>query len=376
MVGYVKVPAHENEPKASIHTWSGGPHPVRSAEPACGNRTGNGVASVRRLPAPASQGSPSKGTVPPLPLGVVVVWAPCNTPMGRAEVAAVVQHVLQQCGASCLIDIADLIEDDDGRAHILSVLRSDACRAAAAQAPVNTKAVNVTLQVTVPLAPPPPPPTATAAVQVAFAAVPTATVGIATDNSVRNAKVQTARSLYGTATAVQTDSTMHMVDGFTTTESAIGMVDASTDHYLDRVWLGLVHSAVQTEVIGAVVAATDHEQLGAELAASVEAVSAASDRAAAAVDREVQTEADVVLASEYEQLGAQLEALSSRAANLSAQAAEAERKAAEDRTAAAVDRAVAAADREAAAKDRDKHAGVIALQRARLQRREHDWSTS
>ena len=70
---------------------------------------------------------------------------------------------------------------------------------------------------------------------------------------------------------------------------------------MDRVWLGLVHSAVQTEVIGAVVAATDHEQLGAELAASVEAVSA-SDRAAAAVDREVQTEADVVLASEYEQL--------------------------------------------------------------------------
>ena len=51
------------------------------------------------------------------------------------------------------------------------------------------------------------------------------------------------------------------------------------------------------------------------------------------MDREVQTEADVVLASEYEQLGAQLEALSSRAANLSAQAAEAERKAAEDRTA-------------------------------------------
>ena len=375
MVGYVKVPAHENEPKASIHTWSGGLHPVRSAEPACGN--GQRGSQCEAPPCSSLPGVSQQGHSPtPPPGGVVVVWAPCNTPMGRAEVAAVVQHVLQQCGASCLIDIADLIEDDDGRAHILSVLRSDACRAAAAQAPVNTKAVNVTLQVTVPLAPPPPPPTATAAVQVAFAAVPTATVGIATDNSVRNAKVQTARSLYGTATAVQTDSTMHMVDGFTTTESAIGMVDASTDHYLDRVWLGLVHSAVQTEVIGAVVAATDHEQLGAELAASVEAVSAASDRAAAAVDREVQTEADVVLASEYEQLGAQLEALSSRAANLSAQAAEAERKAAEDRTAAAVDRAVAAADREAAAKDRDKHAGVIALQRARLQRREHDWSTS
>ena len=57
-----------------------------------------------------------------------------------------------------------------------------------------------------------------------------------------------------------------------------GGCEHGTDHYLDRVWLGLVHSAVQTEVIGAVVAATDHEQLGAELAASVEAVSAASDR--------------------------------------------------------------------------------------------------
>ena len=297
--------------------------------------------------------------------------------MSRAvEVVAVVQHVLYECGARCLKDIADLIEDEDGRAHIVSVLRSDACRTAAAQAPVNTNAVNVTLRVTVPLAPPPPPPTVQFTLQVDAPAVPTTTVGTATDSfSMRNAQSQTAQWLYGTTSAVQTDAATHsMVDSSTTTEGALGMVDASTDCGLDRLWLGLVHSAVQTEVIGAVVAAADHEQLGAELAAAVEAASA--DRAAAAMDREVQTEADVVLASEYEQLGAQLEALSSRAANLSAQAAEAERKAAEDRTAAAVDRAVAAADREAAAKDRDKHAGVIALQRARLQRREHDWSTS
>ena len=52
------------------------------------------------------------------------------------------------------------------------------------------------------------------------------------------------------------------------------MVDASTDCGLDRLWLGLVHSAVQTDVIGTVVAAADHEQLGAELAAAVEAASA------------------------------------------------------------------------------------------------------
>ena len=55
------------------------------------------------------------------------------------------------------------------------------------------------------------------------------------------------------------------------------MVDASTDCGLDRLWLGLVHSAVQTDVIGAVVAAADHEQLGAELAAAVEAASADKD---------------------------------------------------------------------------------------------------
>ena len=290
--------------------------------------------------------------------------------MSRAEVVAVVQHVLYECGARCLKDIADLIEDEDGRAHILSVLRSDACHATAMQAPVNTAAVNVTLQVTVPLAPPPPPPTVNLMqLQVDAPAVPTTTVGTATDSfSMRNAQSQTAQWLYGTTLAVQTDAATHsMVDGSTTTEGVLGMVDASTDCGLDRLWLGLVHSAVQTEVIGAVVAAADHEQLGAELAAAVEAASA--DRAAAAMDREVQTEEDVVLASDYEQLGAQIAILSSRAI-------EAERRAAEERVAAAADRAVAAADRDGAARDRDKHAGMVELLRARLKAREHDWSTS
>ena len=196
--------------------------------------------------------------------------------MSRAEVVAVVQHVLYECGARCLKDIADLIEDEDGRAHIVSVLRSDACRTAAAQAPVNTNAVNVTLRVTVPLAPPPPPPTVHFTLQVDAPAVPTTTVGTTTDSfSMRNAQSQTAQWLYGTTSAVQTDAATHsMVDSSTTTEGALGMVDASTDCGLDRLWLGLVHSAVQTDVIGAVVAAADHEQLGAELAAAVEAASA------------------------------------------------------------------------------------------------------
>ena len=43
--------------------------------------------------------------------------------MSRAAVVAVVQHVLYECGARCLKDIADLIEDEDGRAHIVSVLK-------------------------------------------------------------------------------------------------------------------------------------------------------------------------------------------------------------------------------------------------------------
>ena len=289
--------------------------------------------------------------------------------MSRAEVVAVVQHVLYECGARCLKDIADLIEDEDGRAPIVSVLRSYACRTVAAQAPVNTNAVNVTLRVTVPPAPPPPPPTVHFTLQVAAPAVPTTTVGTTTDSfSMRNAQSQTAQWLYGTTSAVQTDAATHsMVDSSTTTEGALGMVDASTDCGLDRLWLGLVHSAVQTEVIGAVVAAADHEQLGAELAAAVEAASA--DRAAAAMDREVQTVEDVVLASDYEQLGAQIAILSSRAI-------EAERRAAEERVAAAADRAVAAADRDGAARDRDKHAGMVELLRARLKAREHDWSTS
>ena len=70
------------------------------------------------------------------------------------EVAAVVQHVLERCGAwRRLHDLADQIEDEDGRAGILSLLRSDACRAAAQAAAALDRApaatVNVTLRVVV-----------------------------------------------------------------------------------------------------------------------------------------------------------------------------------------------------------------------------------
>ena len=40
------------------------------------------------------------------------------------EVAAVVQHVFEQCGARRLHDFADLIKDEHGRAGILSLLSS------------------------------------------------------------------------------------------------------------------------------------------------------------------------------------------------------------------------------------------------------------
>jgi len=309
--------------------------------------------------------------------------------MSRAALIALIDHVLLQCGGVTTVgEFAELLNDEH-----CGQLFLDACRSAAAQPPPPFNAappvvVNVMLQVAVPPRPLPPP--ISLVLQIPVPAAPTATVGIATDRiSLRNAQAQTARWLYGTTTtqAVQTDGATHMVDGTTTTDRAIGMVDASTDHYLDRVWLGLVHSAVQTDVAGPVVAAADHDLLGAELTAAVEAASGdraeADEVAVAAVDRWVQTEGAVVSASEYEQVGAQLEALSARAAAMSAQAAEAEQRAAEDRIVATVDRAVAAtqreaaaAEREAAVRDREMHMGVIELLRARLRAREHDWSTS
>ena len=129
--------------------------------------------------------------------------------MGRAEVGAVVGHVLQECGAHCLKDIIDLLEDDDGRAHILSVVRSEACRIAAAQASAHDSApvvqANVTLCVAV-SAPPPPP--INVMLQVVVPRATTADVGSATDRCrTRTAQAQTAFSLYGTTTAVQTDAT-------------------------------------------------------------------------------------------------------------------------------------------------------------------------
>ena len=311
--------------------------------------------------------------------------------MSRAETIALIDNVLRLCAVVDVDGFATIVNDEDGARHFV-----DMCRAAAAQPPpppVNAAppvVVNVMLQVAVPPRPPPPPPISLV-LQVAVPAAPTATVGVTTDRIIlRNAQAQTARWLYGTTTtqAVQTDAaTQHGVDGATMTEGAIDTVDASTDHYDDRVWLALVHSAVQTDVAGPVVAAADHDLLGAELTAAVEAASAdrteaRGEAAVAAVDRWVQT--DVVSASEHEPVGAaQLEALSARAAAMSAGAADAEQRAATDRIIAAADRGAAAAEGEAAAaergaaaRDREMHVGVIALLRARLRAREHDWSTA
>ena len=100
-------------------------------------------------------------------------------------------------------------------------------------------------------------------------AVPTATVGIQTDSChVRNAQAQTPRSLaVGTTTAAQTVTTaLSMVDCSTTTGGSLCTASISTDTYLDIV-AGLSHSSTQTE--GRVVTAFDHDQLGAQLVASV-----------------------------------------------------------------------------------------------------------
>ena len=166
--------------------------------------------------------------------------------MSRAALIALIDHVLLQCGGVTTVgEFAELLNDEH-----CGQLFLDACRSAAAQPPPPFNAappvvVNVMLQVAVPPRPLPPP--ISLVLQIPVPAAPTATVGIATDRiSLRNAQAQTARWLYGTTTtqAVQTDGATHMVDsmvdGTTTTDRAIGMVDASTDHYLDRVWLGLV----------------------------------------------------------------------------------------------------------------------------------------
>ena len=164
-------------------------------------------------------------------------------------------------------DFAALINDENGAQWFL-----DACRAAAAQPPPPVNAappvvVHVMLQVAVPPQPPPPP--INLVLQVAVPAVATATVGTTTDRcSTRTAQAQTARSLFGTTTAAQTDTTaLSMEPASTTTEGTASMVVKSTDTYLDKVG-GLMRAAVQTEE--SVVSASDYEQLGAPLAASVD----------------------------------------------------------------------------------------------------------
>ena len=189
--------------------------------------------------------------------------------MGRAELAAVVQHVLKECGASCLKDVCDLLEDEDGRADIISVLKSDACHAAAAQADSAPALSTVTLHVTV-SAPPPPPPSIKVVMQITVPKPSTADVGSATDRCrMRTAQAQTARSLMsGVTTEAQTEMTaLSMVEASTTTEGIVSTASASTDTYLDIVG-GLMHTSVQTDE--AIVPASDFEELGASLAASVE----------------------------------------------------------------------------------------------------------
>ena len=189
--------------------------------------------------------------------------------MGRAELAAVIQHVLKECGASCLKDVCDLLEDEHGRANIISVLKSDACHAAAAQADSAPALSTVTLHVTV-SAPPPPPPSIKVVMQIAVPKPSTADVGSATDRCrMRTAQAQTARSLMsGVTTEAQTEMTaLSMVEASTTTEGIVSTASASTDTYLDIVG-GLMHTSVQTDE--AIVPASDFEELGASLAASVE----------------------------------------------------------------------------------------------------------
>ena len=109
-----------------------------------------------------------------VPVGCVSEAAAAT--MGRAEL----QHVLKECGASCLKDICDLLEDEsDGRADIISVLKSDACHAAAAQADSAPALSTVTLHVTV-SAPPPPPPSIKVVMQITVPKPSTADVGSAT----------------------------------------------------------------------------------------------------------------------------------------------------------------------------------------------------
>ena len=282
--------------------------------------------------------------------------------MSRAALITLIDHVLMQVGGVTTVnDFAALVNDQLSAQWFL-----DSCRIAAAQPPPPVNAappappviveLNVTLRVAAPPPPPPRPPTTVA--------VPTTTVGTTTNSCrVREAQSQTAQwyNRYGTATAVQTDTTLlSMVDGATTTEGTVGMVDASTNPTL----LGLVHSVVQTDVVGPVVAAADHEQLGAELAAAVEANSTATMHGA--VDQVVQTEGDFVPAMVSEQAAADLEALS-YAAGYAADAADAsEARAAADRKAAAEDRAAAAADRAAVEHALAQNDGLMDLLRARV----------
>ena len=180
----------------------------------------------------------------------------------RGEILALLDQVLKGCGVRTRGEFAEIINDEDG-----VQLFVEGCRLAVAQAVAPPLCADHSVQTETA--------TATAGTTMgsfvnAVSAVPTATVSTETISCRKhNAQAQTARTLIsvGTAMAVQTATTaISMVDAGTTAESTLSTANMSTDTFLDKV-NGLSHTSSQTE--GCVVAASDHEQLGDQLVASI-----------------------------------------------------------------------------------------------------------
>ena len=195
----------------------------------------------------------------------------------RGEVVAALHHVVHKCGARDLDDVVALLKEDAGRDYVLQLLESYECRTAAAAATafsdVPMPPVNVVLRVA---APPPPPPIVKAVLQIKVPRVPVAVAGTMTGCRTRSVKLQTARRLYEKAANTQTEPLPSAVENRMVVGAA-SMVHASTDCYLDNLALGMHGRAVQTEISGPVVAASDFAELHTStLAAAVESDSQAS----------------------------------------------------------------------------------------------------
>jgi hypothetical protein len=194
----------------------------------------------------------------------------------RGEVVAALHHVVHKCGARDLEDVIALLKEDAGRDYLLQLLESDECRTAAAAATafsdVPMPPVNVVLRVA---APPPPPPIVKAVLLIRVPRVPVAAAGTMTDCRTQHAQSQTARRLYEKAANTQTEPLPSAVENRMVVGAA-SMVHASTDCYLDKLALGMHGRAVQTEISGPVVAASDFAELHTSMAAAVESDSQAS----------------------------------------------------------------------------------------------------